>query len=86
MNAIIIIYLLITNTIALVMYGYDKYCAVNHKWRVPEKALISSAVIGGSLGAYLGMLSFRHKTNHRLFQISIPLLLVVQAIILMAIY
>lgn len=86
MNTIIIIYLLITNAIALVMYGYDKYCAVNHKWRISEKALISSAIIGGSLGAYLGMISFRHKTNHRLFQISIPLLLVVQAIILMAIY
>lgn len=77
---------MIINAIALVMYGYDKYCAINHKWRASEKVLISSAIIGGSLGAYLGMLSFRHKTNHRLFQISIPLLLVAQALILMAIY
>lgn len=77
---------MIINAVALVMYGYDKYCAINHKWRVSEKALISSAIIGGSLGAYLGMISFRHKTNHKLFQISIPLLLVAQTLILMAIY
>lgn len=86
MNGILITYLMITNVVALILYGYDKYCAVNHRWRISEKALISSALIGGALGAYMGMLSFRHKTNHKLFQISIPLLLVVQIIILMAIY
>lgn len=86
MSAITIIYLMVINAVALIMYGYDKYCAINHKWRISEKALLSSAIIGGSLGAYLGMISFRHKTNHKLFQISIPLLLVAQTLILMAIY
>lgn len=80
------IYLFLVNIIALVLYGYDKHCAVTHRWRVSEKTLLTSAAIGGSLGAYLAMISFRHKTRHRVFQIFIPVLLVLQAIILLLIY
>lgn len=82
----LVIYLILVNLIALILYGYDKHCARNHKWRISEKTLITSAIIGGSAGAYIGMMTFRHKTNHMLFQITIPLLLVAQAIILLIIY
>lgn len=81
----LIVYLICINIIALILYGYDKYCAINHKWRISEKTLITSAIIGGSVGAYLGMMTFRHKTNHRIFQITIPLALLIQAIILLII-
>lgn len=81
----LIVYLICINIIALILYGYDKYCAINHKWRISEKTLITSAIIGGSVGAYLGMMTFRHKTNHRIFQIAIPLTLLIQAIILLII-
>lgn len=81
----LIVYLICINIIALILYGYDKYCAINHKWRISEKTLITSAIIGGSVGAYLGMMTFRHKTNHRFFQITIPLALLIQAIILLII-
>lgn len=79
-------YLVLVNLLAIVLFGYDKYCAIKHKWRIPEKTLITSAIIGGSAGAYLGMVAFRHKTDHKLFQISIPLLLVAQIIIFLIIY
>ncbi|MDE7136050.1 MAG: DUF1294 domain-containing protein [Muribaculaceae bacterium] len=79
-------YLIIVNLLAIALFGYDKYCARRHKWRIPEKTLIASAIIGGSAGAYLGMVAFRHKTNHKLFQICIPLLLAAQIIIFMIIY
>lgn len=79
-------YLIAVNLLALFIYGYDKYCAKNFKCRIPEKVLISSAVIGGSIGAYLGMMTFRHKTNHEKFQIAIPSLLAIQTIILFIIY
>lgn len=82
----ITIYLVLVNLLAIVLFGYDKYCARKHKWRIPERTLITSAIIGGSAGAYLGMVAFRHKTNHKLFQISIPLLLVAQIIIFLIIY
>lgn len=85
-NTMLTFYLIIVNWIALLLYGYDKYCARSRRWRVPEKTLIASAAIGGSLGAYVGMMLFRHKTQHRLFQISIPLLLIIQIIIFFMIY
>lgn len=82
----ITIYFILVNLLAIVLFGYDKHCARRHKWRIPEKTLITSAVIGGSVGAYVGMITFRHKTNHKLFQICIPTLLIAQIITLLIIY
>lgn len=82
----IVFYLFIVNLLALSLFGYDKQCAVKGKWRIPENTLIASAAIGGSLGAYIGMISFRHKTQHRLFQVCVPLLLIIQTIILLIIF
>lgn len=82
----ITIYFVIVNLLAIVLFGYDKYCARRHKWRIPERTLLTSAIIGGSAGAYLGMVTFRHKTSHKLFQICIPMLLIAQIIILLIIY
>ena len=82
----ITIYLIVVNLLAIALFGYDKHCAKKRKWRISEKTLITSAIIGGSAGAYIGMIVFRHKTNHSLFQICIPLLFIVQIIILLIIY
>lgn len=80
------IYIVMVNVLALGLFGYDKHCAIHKKWRIPEKTLIGSAIIGGSLGAYIGMISFRHKTQHRLFYVCVPLLLIIQTIILLIIF
>lgn len=71
---------------SICLFGYDKQCAIKNKWRISENALIASAAIGGSLGAYVGMISFRHKTQHKLFQVCVPLLLTIQIIILLIIF
>lgn len=55
------------------MYGIDKYKAKKKKWRIPENALLMSALVGGGLGAWLAMRLFHHKTLHRQFQILVPL-------------
>lgn len=82
----IVIYLIIVNLLSIGLFGYDKQCAIKNKWRISENALIASAAIGGSLGAYVGMISFRHKTQHKLFQVCVPLLLIIQTIILLIIF
>jgi len=46
------------------------------KTRTPEGVLFFLAVLFGSIGVYLGMLAFRHKTKRWYFQIGIPLLIV----------
>lgn len=75
-------YLIIVNIIAFACYGYDKHCAKTRRWRVPERTLLAAAVVGGSIGAYLGMMSFRHKTRHRKFLIAVPLMATVHILIL----
>ena len=72
------IYLLIINLIAFYLYWNDKRRAKKGKWRIPENTLLMIALIGGSVGALLGMKLFRHKTKHWKFKILVPMFLVIQ--------
>ena len=56
-----VIYLLAVNFITFLLYGEDKSRARRHAWRIPEKVLMGAAVIGGSIGALLGMSIFHHN-------------------------
>ena len=77
---VILIYLLIVNILAFILYGIDKKRARNNQWRLSEKTLILSAVIGGSIGAILGMQVFRHKTKHWYFKYGLPVILIIQVV------
>ena len=72
------------NIISFFVYGLDKLKAVNHWWRIPEGVLLGLAVAGGSVGAYLGMQVFRHKTLKPLFRFGVPVILLVQAAVVFA--
>lgn len=78
-------YLAIINIVTFFMYGIDKAKAKLNKWRIPEATLLGIALIGGSLGALLGMQLFRHKTKHMIFKIPVPLLLVLHIVVLIII-
>jgi uncharacterized membrane protein YsdA (DUF1294 family) len=80
------IYIILINLIAFVVFGIDKRKARNGQWRVPESTLFILAIIGGSIGALLGMLVFRHKTKHRKFTIGIPLILALQIALLVTLW
>ena len=75
----VILYLLLINLIAFALMGVDKSRARRHKWRIPEKTLFLSVLLGGSVGAIAGMQFFRHKTKHWYFVIGMPAILVLQA-------
>lgn len=77
----ILIYLLSINLITFLIYGLDKWKAQKDKWRVPEKTLLLLAVIGGSIGALVGMQLFRHKTKHAKFLIGVPVILALQLVL-----
>ena len=74
-------YLLLINAAAFFLMLADKRKAKNHRWRIPERTLISSAILGGSFGALAGMYLFRHKTRHLKFALGIPAILAVQLIL-----
>ena len=71
-------YLIGINVVTFLLYGNDKSRARRHAWRVSEKTLLGAAVIGGSVGALLGMSIFHHKTRKPAFYIGVPLILIIQ--------
>lgn len=75
---LILIYLLAINVFAFFLYGIDKWKAKRSKWRIPEMTLLSIAVIGGSVGAWIGMKVWHHKTMHKKFKYGLPLILLAQ--------
>ena len=81
MIMILTVYLILVNLIAFALMGIDKSRAKRGAWRIPEKSLFLSAIVGGSIGAILGMQIFRHKTRHWYFQYGMPLILVLQIIL-----
>ena len=74
-------YLLVMNLIGFALMGADKRRARRHAWRISEKTLFLAAILGGSLGAWVGMYAFRHKTKHWYFVVGMPLILALQIII-----
>ena len=79
------IYLILVNAIAFLLMLIDKQKAKKKKWRIPEATLMGSAAIGGSIGALAGMYTFRHKTKHPKFTIGVPVILVLQLILAVAV-
>ena len=76
---LVLIYLLMINGISLIFYGLDKLFAVKDMWRIRDFTLLVLAAAGGSAGALLGMLLFRHKIRKAKFFVTVPLLLALHA-------
>ena len=74
----IVAYIVIVNIAAFCLYGIDKSAAIKQKQRIPNRVLLLSAVIGGSLGALAGMYTFRHKTKKWYYTVTVPVVLMIQ--------
>ena len=71
-------YLIVINIVTFLVYGMDKLKAKQGSWRISEATLLILAIIGGSIGALLGMKVWRHKTQHKKFKYGLPLILLAQ--------
>lgn len=71
-------YAILINAAALAAMANDKSRARRGVWRISERTLFVLALLGGSIGAWLGMYCFHHKTKHLKFVIGIPLIAFVQ--------
>ena len=80
---LILIYLVTINVATFFTYGIDKWKAKKSLWRIRESALLGLAILGGSIGAWLGMKVWHHKTMHKIFKYGIPLILAVQIVLLL---
>jgi len=71
-------YLLVINACTFIVYGIDKLKARKGLWRIPEATLLILAAIGGSIGAWSGILVWRHKTRHWKFRLGVPAIFIIQ--------
>jgi uncharacterized membrane protein YsdA (DUF1294 family) len=85
-NFIIVNYLIIVNVIGFFINLADKQAAIHSKRRIPEATLWFIGFIGGALGSYISMKTFRHKTKHKNFMIGMPLLIFSQIALLIFAY
>jgi len=76
------LYFIIINVVCWLAMGIDKYRAVHHKWRIPEKTLFLFALLGGSAGGIIGMYGFHHKTLHKKFSVGFPVILICESALL----
>jgi len=80
------VWLVLINLVTFLVFGLDKWKAKRKVKkesvrRVPEKTLFLLAILGGSVGALLGMKVWHHKTLHRSFRIGIPAILILQIVL-----
>ncbi|MDD5018294.1 MAG: DUF1294 domain-containing protein [Eubacteriales bacterium] len=86
MQITIAAYVAALNIAGFIICIYDKRAAVKSRRRISERALFSVALLGGSLGLYTAMLAARHKTRQRRFMVFIPVIIAVQAGLLMYLF
>lgn len=76
---ILLIYMIIINLIGFITCGVDKHKAKKREWRIPEKTFFVISALAGSVGTYMGLLFFCHKTRHWYFMIGIPAIFIAEA-------
>ena len=86
MRDLLFYYLCAITSAGFVLMGIDKRHAIRHTRRIPEKTLFCIAAIGGSLGVWIGMYLFRHKTRHLRFVLGIPAILLAQLALVLLVY
>lgn len=81
LREVVISYLIVINILGFFIVLKDKNAARKHKWRTKEKTLFLLAFLGGSIGVFLGMQVFRHKTKHLKFIVGVPIIILFQLIL-----
>jgi uncharacterized membrane protein YsdA (DUF1294 family) len=79
---IILCTFLIFNLVGMIIVAVDKYKAIHHRWRIPERVFFIMAALGAGPGVYGGCLLFRHKTKHNSFMWGLPAILILQATVI----
>ncbi|MBQ9758083.1 MAG: DUF1294 domain-containing protein [Clostridia bacterium] len=74
------------NIFVMLVFGMDKLLAGAKKWRISEQVLLLLAFLFGGCGALFGMVLFSHKTRKPKFRFGVPLLVVLNAVTVFALF
>lgn len=79
---IVLVYSISISVVAVIITIYDKIAAINKKIRVPEKTLMTLALVGGAAAMLITMKAIRHKTLHKKFMIGLPLMIALHTLVI----
>ncbi|HPF23355.1 MAG TPA: DUF1294 domain-containing protein [Hyphomonas sp.] len=74
----VLLFLVLINATAFLLFGLDKWCAIRNMRRIPERMLLFLSMIGGSLGGVIAMFVFRHKTRKTSFRMAMLTIVLLQ--------
>jgi uncharacterized membrane protein YsdA (DUF1294 family) len=83
---LVLVYLLVMNAVAFMMFLKDKQAAIAGARRIPEDRLLAVAFLGGSLGAKLAQQMLRHKIRTEPFRQQLNGIVAVQILAASAIW
>ncbi|WP_241507616.1 DUF1294 domain-containing protein [Chryseobacterium piscium] len=69
------------NLIAFTVFGLDKWKATHHKRRFSEFSLLILTFLGGTVGAILAMMIFRHKVSKKSFLWKFGIIILIQILL-----
>lgn len=79
----IIIYIIIINIIGIILTCFDKIASKKFKKnRIRENVLLLVAILGAALTMYITMKIIHHKTKHKKFMITLPLMILIHLVII----
>ena len=86
--SILIAYIAIISIVSIIVCIYDKRISKLNKvaLRIPENTLMILSAVGGSVAMFITMILFRHKTKHFKFMFGIPVIIVIQAAVIFALF
>ncbi|MFV0439829.1 MAG: DUF1294 domain-containing protein [Lachnospirales bacterium] len=67
--SLILVYYILINIITFIVMYIDKQKAIKNKWRIAENRIFLLCILGGFVGMFIGMYTFRHKTQKYKFHI-----------------
>jgi len=79
---VLLLYFLFVNIFTFIITGYDKFQAQRNKRRIQEAVLFLLAFIGGTIGLFIGMIFFRHKTSKFTFIMKFLYIILVQIVVI----
>ncbi|WP_394666061.1 DUF1294 domain-containing protein [uncultured Chryseobacterium sp.] len=68
------------NLFTFIIYGADKRKAEKHRRRISENTLLAVSVLGGTVGAFLAMIIFRHKISKTSFLLKFGCIVLIQMV------
>ncbi len=82
-NKLLLFYFIAINIITFIAFGVDKQKAIEQKSRIRIITLLGLSFIGGAIGGWIAMYTFRHKTKKDYFTVGLPLIVLMHIVVIL---